>query len=223
MATNRMLVFANDQVYHLFNRGVERRSVFTNKREYQRMLDALWFYRYKEPGMRLSKYYALSEEDKETFRASLEKKGTVVSILAYCLMPNHFHLVVKQREEGGISRFVANASDSYAKYFNTKRKRVGPLFQGVFKAVHVETDDQLLHLTRYVHLNPVSSFLIELEAIETYPWSSLFEYLLSKRETLCDMELVKSLIQLSGYKKFVYDQVSYAQELEKVKHLVLEE
>ncbi len=130
---------------------------------------------------------------------------------------------MRQEENNGVSRFAANTTNSYTKYFNLRRKRVGPLFQGIFKAVLVETDEQLLHLTRYIHLNPISSFLVPLKDLETYPWSSFPEYLSPpKQKMLCNWETINSLITLNQYKDFVYNQIDYAQRLEKIKHLTLD-
>lgn len=93
-------------------------------------------------------------------------------------MPNHFHLLLKQTKENGISKLVANFQNSYTRYFNLKNERVGPLFQGVFKALRVKTDEQLIHVSRYIHLNPYSSSVIKsFEELKRYPWSSVEEYL----------------------------------------------
>ncbi len=222
MSANRTIILANQQIYHVYNRGVERRMVFTGKREYERMMMTLWFYRHTDAGSTLSAYLNLSTEERQVFAASLVKKSMRVSILAYCLMPNHFHLILRQEVTHGISRFVANVSNSYTKFFNIKRARVGPLFQGTFKAVLVETDEQFRHLTRYVHLNPVSSFLIKPEELESYSWSSYGEYLGKATSPLCDIKQVKALTSLAHYRSFILDQAAYQQELEKIKHLSLE-
>lgn len=223
MSTNRAIVLANQQIYHVYNRGVDRRPVFTTKREYERMLLAVWFYRFAQPGAHLSQYLVLPEQAQEAFRDTLLKKPLGVSILAFCLMPNHFHFVLRQETEEGISRFVANSTNSYTKYFNLKRKRIGPLFQGTFKAVRVETDEQFLHLTRYVHLNPVSSYLVKPEDLETYSWSSYPEYLTGDKMSICNNEAIRSLMPLTNYRQFVQDQADYARQLERMKHLALDE
>lgn len=223
MSTNRNVVLANGQIYHVFNRGVERRIVFTNKREYERMLTTLWFYRYAQPGATLSHYLNLSPSGKHLFEKVLITKPMGISLLAYCLMPNHFHFVLRQEANEGISRFVANITNSYTKYFNLKRKRIGPLFQGTFKAVRVETDEQFLHLTRYVHLNPVASFLQQLNELEAYMWSSYGEYCSLVKDGLCNMAVVRSLVSLREYQNFVKDQAGYAQHLERITHLTLDE
>ena len=174
MPSNRKIVFANGEYYHLFNRGVERRLVFTNKREFLRAVDLVNFYRFDKPPLRYSKFLALSEELKPNFLASLDEK--IVEVIAFCLMGNHFHFLVKQVRDNGISKFMANFMNSYTKYFNTKYQRVGPLFQGAFKAVHIESDEQLLHLSRYIHLNPVSSFMVKSDQLKDYQWSSYPDY-----------------------------------------------
>ncbi|MBI2405232.1 transposase [Candidatus Gottesmanbacteria bacterium] len=219
MSSNRSIVLANQQIYHVFNRGVERRVVFTNKREYERMFTTLWFYRHAKPGATLSHYLHLPELIKPMFEEKLQTKPMGVSLLAYCLMPNHFHSMLRQEQEGGIRRFLANVTNSYTKYFNLRRHRVGPLFQGTFKAVRVETDEQFMHLTRYIHLNPVSSFLVDVDDLETYPWSSYKEYLSPSQDGLCRMDVVRSLMSLKGYRMFVADQADYAKHLETVTHL----
>lgn len=225
MATNRKLIFANKEIYHIYNRGVERRSVFTNKREYQKAIDLIRYYRFTNLPRRYSQFISLPSPAKETLWEKIQKENNPeIVIIAYCLMPNHFHIVLRQSTEGGITRFMANLSNSYTKYFNTKYRRVGSLFQGPFKAKHVETEEQLLHLTRYVHLNPVASFLIKLDDFESYPWSSFSEYMGRNKPGICEVEWIKSHFpKTEQYKKFVYDQADYAQKLEKIKHIALAE
>lgn len=225
MATNRKLIFANEEIYHVYNRGVERRPVFMDKKEHQRAADLLGYYRFANLPMRYSQLLSLPSPAQETIWERMRKENNYEALIfVYCLMPNHFHLVVKQLTDGGISRFLANFTNSYTKYFNTKHHRVGSLFQGPFKAVYVETDEQLLHLTRYVHLNPVASFIIKLNDLESYPWSSFPEYIGKNKTGICDTTWVQAhFATTQRYRKFVYDQAGYAQELEKIKHLAIDE
>jgi len=224
MPTNRKLVFANDEIYHIFNRGVEKRPTFVNKRELDRGIRTLDFYRFSNLPLKLSKFLVLSESEKVKFIQKVhEEDQKLVRIICYCLMPNHFHFLVKQVKENGVSTFAANFTNSYTKYFNTKNERVGPLFQGLFKAVRVESDEQLMHVSRYIHLNPVSSFLIKPDQLENYQWSSYPEYLDLSSERIADKEIVLDLFpSKEKYKQFVLDQVNYARELENIKHLALE-
>ncbi|MBI2326694.1 transposase [Candidatus Curtissbacteria bacterium] len=147
----------------------------------------------------------------------------ILEILGFCLMPNHFHFLLKPNDDNSISSFVRNFQDSYAKYFNTKNDRVGSLFQAMFKAVRIETDEQLLHISRYIHLNPVSSFMLKAQSLEDYPWSSFREYLGSGVYTFVNpKEILAFFKPKTRYKEFVLDQADYQQELEKIKHLTLE-
>ena len=135
-------------------------------------------------------------------------------------MPNHFHFLLKQTAEEGIAKFMSNFQNSYTRYFNTRHNRVGPLFQGPFRAVRVETDEQLLHLSRYIHLNPYSSFVVKnIKDLEEYQWSSFKEYL-GKEKGFCQKEIVMSFFKNpQDYRKFVFDQADYQRELQKIKHL----
>lgn len=153
----------------------------------------------------------------------MESSGKQVSIISFCLMPNHFHILIKQLNENGITKFIANFTNGYTKYFNQKNSRTGPLFEGTFKATHIETDEQFVHLSRYIHLNPVASSIINLLDLNNYQWSSYPEYIGISNSNLSNKELVLDLFKSpNDYKNFVLDQVNYAKELEKIKHVVLD-
>lgn len=223
MATNRKITFVNDYFYHIYNRGVERRPTFIKKREVGRALLTLKYYRFANLPLKLSKFLILSEAERNKLQSQISESRKLVEIIAYCLMPNHFHFLLKQLQDNGISRFISDFTNSYTKYFNTKNDRVGPLFQGTFKAVIVETDEQLLHLSRYIHLNPVVSAIIKDEEFEEYQASSYPEYLNNSLESICKKEEILNFFSsMEEYQKFVRDQIGYAKELEKIKHLTLE-
>ncbi|MDO8573842.1 MAG: transposase [Candidatus Daviesbacteria bacterium] len=224
MPTNRKLVFANDEIYHVFNRGVEKRPTFTDRREQNRAILAMNFYRFVEPPVKLSRFLTIPKEDQMKLWEGLKKDNRIlVEIICFCLMPNHFHIMLKQKVENGISSFISNFTNSYTKYFNKKHDRIGPLFEGIFKAVRIESEEQLIHTSRYIHLNPVSSFLIEPEGLESYEWSSYPEFLGITDKNLVVKNLILDIFpSVETYKKFVLDQVDYARQLELIKHLILE-
>lgn len=225
MATNRKLVFQNDSLYHVFNRGIERRPVFQNTREFQRALELINFYNHKDIPLRYSQFLQLSLEIRENVFKKLSEGERLIDILAFCLMPNHFHFLFRQKIDNGISTFISNFTNSYTKYFNTKYERIGPLFEGVFKAVFVETDDQLIHLSRYIHLNPVVSSIIKDDQLLDYRWSSYPDYIsLSKDNTLnLDKGTILSFFKTSRqYEEFTLNQVDYGKQLEKIKHLTID-
>ena len=224
MSSNRNVVLATEEIYHIFNRGVERREIFTDKWEYRRALGTMNYYRFLEPPIRYSKYIILEEKRRIQLLNALLTSQLQVDILAFCLMPNHFHLLLKQTANAGISRFVSKFCDSYSKYFNIKHDRVGPLFQGPFKAVRVESEEQLIHLSRYIHLNPISSFLIKEAELDSYSWSSLPEYLAPQGNTLSNPTFIGGLFKSpTGYRDFIHNQIDYAQKMECIKHLAFEE
>lgn len=159
---------------------------------------------------------------KKPFHSRSGRLLTLVEIISYVLMPNHFHLLIRQTSDNGISTFIRRSINSYTRYLNTKRSRVGPLFQGAFKAVRVEDDEQLIHLSRYIHLNPLVSFVVKESEFRNYPWSSLPDYL-KGQSNLIDVDMVLGHFSSpKSYEKFIFDQADYAKELEKIKHLKLE-
>ncbi len=209
---NRITPLINGQFYHVYNRGVEKRRIFENRRTYTRFLQAIGYYQLEGPKPKFSNFikYKLFEPDPD-------KK--IVEIICYCLMPNHFHFLIKQLKENGVSEFIGKLTNSYTKYYNVKFDRVGPLLQGQFKAVLIESDEQLIHVSRYIHLNPVSSFLVKKP--EDYEWSSYNEYLNGKG--MCTKKEILNFFQsVMDYKKFVDDQIDYAQKLEVIKHQLLD-
>ena len=222
MPTNRKIVFANEFYYHIFNRGIDRKDVFTDKREFLRAIETLKYYRFSSLKIKLSRFLKLTEEDQRTYFNQITNQNKLVEIIAYCLMPNHFHFLIKQLRDSGISKFLANLQNSYTKYFNTKHERVGPLFQGLFKAVLVETNEQLIHLSRYIHLNPSSSAIVKIDQLENYPWSSLPEYLNNKSLISNTNEVLGFFKNVKSYRDFVFDHALYAKELDKIKHLAME-
>lgn len=223
MANNRKIAFRNGEIYHVFNRGIDRRSIFTGKREFERAKQLIKFYRHKEIPIRYSQILLQPEELRSKILEGVFKSDRLIDVLSYSLMPNHFHLLVKQLEDNGISKFVSNFTNSYTKYFNTKSKRAGPIFEGVFKAVHVETDEQLIHLTRYIHLNPVASSIIPENRLNNYLWSSYLEYLSLSNDGIAEKRMVLDLFKsAASYREFVEDQIDYAKELDSIKHLVME-
>lgn len=148
----------------------------------------------------------------------------LIEFVCFCFMSNHFHFLLKQSKDNGISKFMGQFENSYTRYFNTKYNKNGPILQGRFKAVMVEDDYQLLHLSRYIHLNPYSSFVVKnLADLESYPWSSLPEYLGKTEREICNKEIILSNFKtIEDYQQFVFDQADYQRNLEKIKHLLLE-
>jgi len=224
MSSNRKITFSDNYIYHIYNRGVDRRKIYITNRDYNRFLEVLRYYQYQDPPIRYSFYNQLSLSLKEDILKSLKFNPKQVQILAYCLMPNHYHLLIRQPEGGSISKFMKDISISYSKYFNTKEKRTGHLFGSAFKAVFVESEEQLLHVSRYIHINPVVSSLVSVHTLSEYPWSSLPYYISHKDGDLVQKEFIQSFFKsIDSYKRFVYDQVDYAKRLHEISHITLED
>lgn len=205
----------NGEYYHIFNRGVEKRNIYSQNKDYQRFRKTFFYYQFLGPKPSFSKF---SKTQLNQFKPLNENK--LVEILCYCLMPNHFHFLVRQLKNNGISIFVSLISNSYTKYFNVKYERIGPLLQGVFKAVHIETDEQLIHLSRYIHLNPIVSGLVK--NLDDHCWSSYLGYKVGK-SSLCSIDEILSFFESEDdYRKFVEDQIEYGTTLEILKHQLLD-
>ena len=203
---------------------MNRQPIFTIRKDYVRAGNLLKFYNYVDYPVRFSKFLLLSLDQRKEIWQRLNGSKTFVDILAYCFMPNHFHLLLKQNEEKGISRLLKHFQIGYSKYFNTKNERVGPLLQGQFKAVKIETEEQLLHVSRYIHLNPFSSAVVSTpDNLINYEWSSLREYLENQPLGFCNKKIISSYFKKSvKYREFILDQANYQKELESIKHLVLD-
>lgn len=212
------------QYYHIYNRGVEKRQIFNDKWDYSRAIETFKFYRLNDLPLRLSEYHDLILEARKVFEETvLNERNGIVDFISYNLMPNHYHFLLQQTLDNGISEFLRRFSDSYTRYFNVRNDRCGSLFQGTFKAVLIESSEQLLHVSRYIHLNPYSSFLVkDLNSLIDYPWSSLREYI-SDYPGLCKKDIIlENFSSKEEYKKFIFDQADYQRGLENIKHLIIE-
>lgn len=210
------------QVYHIFVRSIANFHVLNNDEEYQRMLALIQYYQVKNE-VKFSDFMQLKPVINRGFDSFFDytskNKENIVQIIAYCLMPTHLHLILKQLSDKGISTYMGNILNSYTHYFNTKHKRKGPLWESKFKNVLVDNDDQLIHLTRYIHLNPVTAFLVDRP--EQWLFSSYKEYCSTPTRCLCQFEDILE-VEPSEYQKFVNDQINYQRELAKIKKLLFD-
>ena len=146
----RKISFTNNEYYHVYNRGIDKRVIFETPVDFQRFADCLQFF---------NSFEKVEIREREKRRSSSPEDSPpgerkLVDVICYCLMPNHFHLLVKQRNSGSIDKFMNSICTRYTMYFNKKYKRIGRLYQDVYKAVLVENEMQLLYLTAYIHRNP---------------------------------------------------------------------
>jgi len=239
----RKLQFTKDNIYHIYNRGVEKRDVFMNDNDRWRFLQGLFLFNDTKSSSNL-----LWELERENGRVNFKilkeyfsknnntPREPLIRILADCLMPNHYHLLVEPLQEGGITKFMHKLGTGYTMYFNKKYKRVGGLFQDTFKAVHVDEDNYLQHLLVYINvMNPGQ--LIEpnlkeegvkdrekvMKFAEDYLWSTHKEYLQTRDSIIIDKGLLGNMF-LNGqeYREFVYDILPEKSKFDDITHLILE-
>lgn len=180
--------FAENHIYHVYNRGVEKRNTFLNSKDYLRMIHDL--YEFNDENSALNVGYHLNsksagsiEVEPQYLKKEKKKRKLLVEILAFTLMPNHFHLILRQKRDGGIVKFMQKLGTGYTMYFNKKYKRVGGLFQGRYKAVLLENDSHFIYLPFYVHANPLkiyrgsTSIDKMFDFLKDYRWSSFLDYI----------------------------------------------
>lgn len=212
----------NDSCYHVFSRSIAGYTVFNDTIDFGRIIELLDLYRYVDFVYKYSAFLDLSRmmqlEVKANFTKSSDKH---VQIIAYCIMPTHLHLLLRQQHDAGISKFMSKILNSYSRYFNTRHNRQGPLWSGRFKSVLVENDEQLLHLTRYIHLNPTSAGLTK-NALG-WAYSSLEEYIISDKANTYLTES-NGIFSFSPkeYLKFINDQKNFQRELSIIKSKLID-
>ncbi|KKQ74084.1 MAG: hypothetical protein US94_C0014G0002 [Berkelbacteria bacterium GW2011_GWB1_38_5] len=212
----------NDYYYHIFSRSIAKFVVFNDADDYSRFVEILNLYHFVEFDYKYSQYNNLSESTKSQKLKKLTKSNLFwVEIVAFCVMPTHIHLILKQKIDGGISKYIGKVLNSYTRYFNLRHQRKGPLWEARFKSVLVDSDEQILHLTRYIHLNPTSAGLVK----NTSDWhfSSYHEYIQTNRKDhIC---IFKEVIDYSPeqYRKFVLDRKSYQREISLIKNSLIDD
>lgn len=177
-AKNTVKIYAAGSIYHIYNRGVEKRTIFTDDYDYKVFLNCL-----KEallPPEKLSqtpKTFTLKGSSFKGVMKPPKNFADQISLLAYCLMPNHFHLLIRQSEDRAIDSFMRSIGTRYVIHFNKRHKRIGHLFQGIYKAAMIMDEPYYLHISRYIHRNPLAHTKNLIDA-----YSSYAEYL-GKRKT----------------------------------------
>ena len=173
-------IFATDEIYHIYNRGVEKRKVFLETADYFRIVQDL--YELNDKNATPNSQYNPKRNPQKYKKGALREP--LVEILAFVLMPNHYHLALRQIQDNGVVKFMQKLGTGYTNYFNKKYERVGPLFQGSFKATHIATEDYLRNLLGYIHTNPTvltenyrSRTSIIMDFLEKYQWSSFRDYI----------------------------------------------
>lgn len=225
-----------EHTYHIYNRGVEKRNIFMDQKDYLRFIHDMYEFN-DEAAVRPSNVRLARRRPRDADSSCLEivslnmmrrKRKPIVEVLAFCLMPNHFHLLLRQMKDGGITQFMHKLGVGYAMFFNLKYKRVGSLFQGRFKAKILEREPHFLYLPYYIHLNPldlvmpswrekkVKNMESAMRFLDTYRWSSHLDYAGKKN--------FPSVIASGFLREFLGDPREYRRSVKEwLVHLGLEE
>lgn len=193
---NTIKTYAPNGYYHVYNRGVEKRRIFEDREDYQTFLKYLQIY--LTPASVLT-----TQKPLPRFNLLSKNLAQEVRLMCFCLMPNHFHLLLKQVTRDGITKLMRQISTAYSMYFNKRNNRIGPLFQGIYKAVEIENDEYLLHLSRYIHKNPLERGI----SLRDFQWSSYTYYALGNPPIWLDTQTILDYFSKSNkikdYQKFV--------------------
>jgi len=204
----RKIQFEQGKFYHLCNKSNDGNTIFFDRRDYARMLFFMLFYQFSTPFLNIgrsvsyftkhSRFNILSKRMEEIY------PHRQVELVAFAIMPNHFHILAQEKEEKGIVKYLMRLQGGYAKYINTKRKQSGHVFQGNFRAVAVKTDPQLLYLSAYIHRNPRDLSKWRGKEI-SYPWSSYQDFAQKNRweQLLVPTVVLNQFSKPHAYKKFV--------------------
>lgn len=213
-------ILANNEYYHIYSRSIAKYVIFNNNSDFLRFLDILNLYRFTDFRHSYSHFKALTPNVRREIISSVRKtSGILVEVIAFCLMPTHIHLVLKQKADHGISEFMSRVLNSYSRYFNVSHGRKGPLWESRFKDALITTHNLLLHVTRYLHLNASTAGLVEKP--EDWKYSSYGDYIapIGHKSEICNF---RELIDMSPktYQKFAEDQIDYQKTLSNIKKLL---
>ena len=228
-AKNSVKQFVENGYYHIYNRGVEKRTIFLEPQDYSVFLSYLKTYLLPKDTNKLWLSLAeanlpWAEKAKILKLIRLNNFSSSLNLLSFCLRPNHFHLLVRQTDANTIDKFMNSLGTRYGGYFNRKYKRVGPLFQGLYKAVLVNTDEQLLHLTRYIHRNPIP-LIPQDTLLQNYEYSSYPYFLGTAHSDWVKPDTTLSHFARSGpnsYQSFVEDRALEADSITRIASLTLD-
>lgn len=221
----RKVQLNNEEFFHVCSKSIAGYVIFNNRNEFLRMIQLIRYYQIRDVSQKFSHFIDNIgiEGFDEKFAMFINKNAhkKLVRLVAYCLMPTHLHLVLQQLMDNGISLFLKSVLNGYSSYFNLKHNRRGPLWEGRFQAVLIESNEQLLHLTRYVHLNPATAGIVHMP--EDWEYSSYREHTGENNKSK-NISQFEDIIDLSSrdYQKFVNDRISYQKELARIKNLLLE-
>ncbi len=209
--------FKKGSFFHVFNKSIANFGIFKDFKNGLRFLQALDYYNDLSPKRSLSMFLINTRDFKPEILTP--KANSIVKFLSFCIMPDHYHLLVKILIDNIFSKYISDLENSFTRFFNIKFKRKGPLWQSSFKAVRIKTEEQLLHVSRYIHLNPTTAGLINKS--EDWTLSSYKAYITDEKllkEVLTEISIDSPI----RYQKFVEDRKDYQKKLKIIKKHIFE-
>lgn len=203
---------------HIFNKSISGYQIFKNPINCQRFYNLLGYYNNKQIQTSYSHYIIQNPQYKITSLYSQNNNQSYVIFISYCLMPDHYHLLVKSPTTTNLSKYLSDVENSYTRFFNCRYKRIGPLWQTSYKSVKINNNEQLLHVSRYIHLNPVTSYLTN--KAETWKYSSYRELINS--DLLSNTVIDISIKNKEKYKQFIEDNIDYQRKLKKIRRFLID-
>ena len=209
----RTVNLVQGEYYHIYNRGNSKQKIFHDKEDYLRFISLLYISNTSES----FNFYNLNRDTNFNIY-EMERINLLVGIGAYCLMPNHFHILITEKVEGGISKFMQKLSTAYSMYYNKKHERTGGLFEGKFKSQHADTDHHLRYLFSYIHLNPIKIIQKDwkekgiknkkeiVNYLSKYPYSSYLDFIGEKR-------IQKKILNIEEFPKYFSNKNSFIKEI----------
>ena len=232
----RNIRFVNKEIYHVYNRSVEKREIFVDDQDRFRFIHDLFEFNDEAPAVNF--YYKrplIQSYEAKPRKIEQQKRKLLVEILAFVVMPNHFHLLLRQIKENGISNFMHKLGTGYTMYFNQKYERAGSLFQGTYKAILVNQEAHFIHLPYYIHLNPldlkfpewrdreIKNYKQAMKFLENYRWSSFLDYIGKKNfPSVTQREFLNEFFE--GPENYKKDAMKWLKEmdLEEIEDFTLE-
>jgi len=232
----RNIRFVNEGIYHVYNRSVEKREIFVDDQDRFRFIHDLFEFNDEAPAVNL--YYKrplIQSYEAKPRKIEQQKRKLLVEILAFVVMPNHFHLLLRQIKENGISNFMHKLGTGYTMYFNQKYERAGSLFQGTYKAILVNQEAHFIHLPYYIHFNPldlkfpewrdreIKNYKQAMKFLENYRWSSFLDYIGKKNfPSVTQREFLNEFFE--GPENYKKDAMKWLKEmdLEEIEDFTLE-
>ena len=220
----RKTIFANGEFYHIYNRGVDKREIFLDGFDYIRFLESMREFNNEIPSGGLYETYLKNKKIESGGSTSLMEveppKHPLVEIICYCLNPNHYHFILKQVFNNGISEFMKRLGGGYTYYFNKKYDRSGSLFQGRFKAIHIDSNEYLLYLSAYVNKN---NFIHQYKNKGEWKYSSWLDYIGKRNGNLCNQSpIIGQFKNEKEYQEFVDKTALYLKDKKEMEKYLLE-